>query len=228
MQKSLFLIVLFVGLCFCTQTYEELAYDLFALHNSLRADSSSLITELENELAAGTNEESSSVYEETLAFLHTLEPLPALILDDSLTQACIDSCNYQGFSGQFTHNALDYDGIVTNMQTRITKYGEWLGCIGENISAGTYDAWEIMKMFILDANTPSKGHRNNIYTVKHQFELIGIACGCHNEWGIICSFDYACGFFANGAAPQPLLHISGGGYTTDCPDPRTISYNYEL
>lgn len=65
----------------------------------------------------------------------------------------------------------------STMQSRLEKYGDWMGSIGENIEFGGKSGREIVISLIVDDGVASRGHRTNLFS--SNFLKAGVACYSH-------------------------------------------------
>lgn len=85
------------------------------------------------------------------------------------------------------------------MTTRIDKYGQFIGTIGENIAYGTSGGRAIVLQLIIDDGVPSRGHRTNIFEAA--FKYLGAFTADHTVYRTETVIDYAGGLTSNGAFP---------------------------
>ena len=102
-----------------------------------------------------------------------------------ISRAARDHVLDQGPSGGLGH--LGNDG--SRMSDRVSRYGEWSGKIGENISYGRSDAREVVVQLIVDDGSPGREHRQNLFD--SEFKLVGLACGQHSEYRSMCVTTFA-------------------------------------
>jgi uncharacterized protein YkwD len=74
--------------------------------------------------------------DEAIAFLNTTAAVGALKWDQYLGFAAKDLAVAQGPTGETGHTSPAADGSTT-MTSRIAKYGQFIGTVGENIAYGT-------------------------------------------------------------------------------------------
>ena len=61
------------------------------------------------------------------------------------------------------HNHISHNGSDgSTVSDRINKYGKWDGFMGENMRLGSPEARDTVVAWLIDDNTPSRGHRKNI------------------------------------------------------------------
>ena len=136
-----------------------------------------------------TNEGFSAV-EEAIQVLRVTSPLPFLDPSKGLSFAAKDHVKDQGPKGGEEH--IGSDG--SDPSTRIARYGfaqSW----AENIGYGGYGgdtAEGIVQNLIIDDGYPSRGHRKSLLNPRYQ--LIGVGCGSHRKFRIMCVLDLASGY----------------------------------
>jgi hypothetical protein len=121
-------------------------------------------------------------------FLQAQKPLPPLRPARGLTLAARDHVVDTGEKGWMGH----YGSDDSEPSDRVSRYGEWFGRVGENITYGGTDARALVIRLIIDDGIPDRGHRGNIFNP--DFELAGISCGRHTEYGTMCVITYAADF----------------------------------
>lgn len=71
---------------------------------------------------------------EVIELLRSMKPLPAMSLSSFLESAAFDHCKDSGMKNLVGHDGSDGSTI----QTRIERYCEWKGSIGENIVSSLF------------------------------------------------------------------------------------------
>lgn len=123
--------------------------------------------------------------DEAIRFLRKQKPLASLNPSRGLAEAAADLAEDQGTSGETGH----YGRQSGSMSSRIERYGQWQGGIGENISYGFKDPRLVVIQLIVDDGVRNRGHRKNIFNPA--FRRAGVACGSHAEYGSMCVIDFA-------------------------------------
>lgn len=134
-------------------------------------------------------EEGVPAVDEAIAFLKRQRPVPALQWADGLARSGAELVKTQGKSGATGHGKGQ-----GGMEKRILRHGRWTVAIGENVTYGPYQAdrgREVVAQLIVDDGVPDRGHRGNIFNP--QFRLVGVACGPHPEFEMVCVMDFAGG-----------------------------------
>ncbi len=129
--------------------------------------------------------------DETVRFLNRAAPLRALAASRGLGQAALSHVRAQGDSGGVGHRERG-----ENSSARMSRFGQWLGCAGENIDYGSRDPRSVVVRLIVDEGVPGKGHRANIFN--RDFGVAGAAVGGHPRFGAICVVDFAGAFAERG------------------------------
>jgi len=94
------------------------------------------------------------------------------------------------------HNSTNGDG----MSTRVERFGDWGGTIGENCSYGEGDALQMVMQLFIDDGVSSRGHRKNI--MNPAFKTCGAAVGPHAGYKQMSVQDFAGTFTGKGQAPK--------------------------
>jgi len=131
-----------------------------------------------------TNEGVGAV-DEAIRFLRRVKPVGALSPSQGMSRAAQDHVRDQGPSGSTGHRGND----GSRMSERVNRYGRWSGKIGENISYGRSDARDVVIQLIVDDGIRSRGHRKNMFDP--EFRLVGLACGDHAGYGVMCVTTFA-------------------------------------
>jgi uncharacterized protein YkwD len=139
-------------------------------------------------LAEHASARHSGAVSEAVRFLEKAAPLPPLTYSPGLAQAALSHVNDQGASGQTGHRGSDGSRCFH----RISRYGQWLEAIGENISYGRGGSRSTVIRLIVDEGVRDRGHRLNLFS--RTFHVAGIAVGPHARYGAMCVMDFAGGF----------------------------------
>lgn len=125
--------------------------------------------------------------DEAIRFLRNQKSLAPLNPSQGLAEAAADLVEDQRSSGETGH----YGRQSGSMSSRIERYGQWQGGIGENISYGFKEPRLVVIQLIVDDGVRNRGHRKNIFNPA--FRRAGAACGTHSEYGSMCVIDFAVG-----------------------------------
>ncbi len=110
--------------------------------------------------------------------------MPPLAPHPKLSQAAAFHAEDTGEKGLVSHDSSD----GTPFGKRVKRFVQ-AGALAENCSYGYATAEGIVMQLLLDANTPSLGHRKNI--LNPVFDHIGVAIHPHQEWKFTCVQDFA-------------------------------------
>ena len=147
--------------------------------------------------AVETTAEGLSAVDEAIQFLRAARPLPPLQVYKGMTLAAKDQATYLGTSGNTGHKGSD--GSTPN--TRVSRYGDWMNSIGENIVyQATTTARESVLGLIVDDGIAGRGHRKNIFD--STYRAAGIALGARSNLGTLCVITFAGGFTEKTAPGQ--------------------------
>lgn len=132
-----------------------------------------------------TTEEGKDVINETIKFLKNQSPLKALEYRVGIRMSALDHVKDQGKTELTGHTGSD----GSNSADRISRYGKWSITAGENIDYGNNNGLDVITALIIDDGVKSRGHRTNIFNSNYNF--VGIACGSHLKYKIMCVQDLA-------------------------------------
>ncbi len=139
--------------------------------------------------------EGLSALEEAISFLRAQNPLSPLKVHKGMSLAAKDQARDLGTSGNTGHRGSD--GSTPTM--RVSRYGDWLNSIGENIVYQTSTtARESVMGLIVDDGIAGRGHRKNIFD--STYNVAGIALGERSDQGTLCVITFAGGFTEKVAA----------------------------
>lgn len=191
------------------QTRSPLDRGVFEALNQLRANPSSYVAVLEEkrryfrgnriEIPGQPDlitHEGVRPLDEAIRFLAPMHSgLTRLTLSTGLSNAAADHVRDSGGLGLIGHNGSD----GSSFETRLRRYGSWYGEIGEDISYGPDAAREVISELLIDDGVPGRGHRKSL--VNPAWNFVGIACGPHSRYGVMCVIDFAATY--RDAALQP-------------------------
>ncbi len=136
--------------------------------------------------------EGENVFNEAINFLKNLRPLQPLIWEDCLAQSAQEHVDDIGPKGLLLYQSSD----GTEPEDRITKYGNYIESLGENIDFGPNDEIGVIVSLTLDDGEEERPHRDNLF--KNDYKKIGIACGPHQTEFQMCVMDLAYDFIPKG------------------------------
>jgi hypothetical protein len=189
------------------EDYAEKSRNIFNLINKFRANPRELARHLERlkkYLDKNTNilsepdkiqiqmVEGENVFNEAINFLKNLRLLEPLQWDDCLAQSAQDHVDDIGPKGLLLYQSSD----GTEPEDRITKYGNYIENLGENIDFGPNDEIGVIVSLTLDDGEEERPHRDNLF--KNEYKKIGIACGPHQTEFQMCVMDLAYDFIPKG------------------------------
>ena len=195
------------------EDYAEKAKDIFNLINKYRANPKELARHLERlktYLDPSTNilsepdkiqiqmVEGVDVFNEAINYLRALRPLEPLQWEDALAASAQEHVDDIGPKGLLLYQSSD----GTEPEDRITKYGNYLESLGENIDFGPNDAIGVIVSLTLDDGEEERPHRDNLF--KNDYKKIGIACGPHQTEFQMCVMDLAYDFIPKGQEQQNM------------------------
>ena len=192
-----------IKLLYIEEDYEQKAKDIFNLINTYRKNPRELAKKLElirTYLDPDTNilsepnkiqiqmVEGDNVFKEAIQFLKSLPPLKPLQWDENLCRSAQEHVDDIGPKGLLLYQSSD----GTEPEDRISKYGNYVESLGENIDFGPNDAMGVIISLTLDDGEEERPHRENIF--KQDYQKVGIACGPHKTEFQMCVMDFAFDF----------------------------------
>lgn len=111
--------------------------------------------------------------------LSSEKALPVLNMQGGLWMAAKDHAADIGTNGVLGHTGTD----KSTPTQRVKKYAS-LTTIGEVVTYGFTTADLILASFIVDQDTPDRGHRENLLNAK--FTMVGVAIANHKKYGTSC------------------------------------------
>ncbi len=195
------------------EDYAEKSRTIFNLINKYRANPRELARHLERlkkYLDTSTNilsepdkiqiqmVEGVDVFNEAINYLRALRPLEPLQWEDALAVSAQEHVDDIGPKGLLLYQSSD----GTEPEDRITKYGNYLESLGENIDFGPNDAIGVIVSLTLDDGEEERPHRDNLF--KNDYKKIGIACGPHQTEFQMCVMDLAYDFIPKGQEQQNM------------------------
>ena len=192
-----------IKLLYIEEDYEQKAKDIFNLINNFRKNPRELAKKLElirTYLDPDTNilsepnkiqiqmVEGDNVFKEAIQFLKSLPPLKPLQWDENLCRSAQEHVDDIGPKGLLLYQSSD----GTEPEDRISKYGNYIESLGENIDFGPNDAMGVIISLTLDDGEEERPHRENIF--KQDYQKVGIACGPHKTEFQMCVMDFAFDF----------------------------------
>ena len=199
------------------EDYEQKAKDIFNLINNFRKNPRELAKKLElirTYLDPDTNilsepnkiqiqmVEGDNVFKEAIQFLKSLPPLKPLQWDPNLTRSAQDHVDDIGPKGLLLYQSSD----GTEPEDRISKYGNYIESLGENIDFGPNDAMGVIISLTLDDGEEERPHRENLF--KADYQKVGIACGPHKTEFQMCVMDFAYDFQPLNAGKEMQINMN--------------------
>ena len=132
--------------------------------------------------------EGDNVFKEAIQFLKSLTPLKPLQWDPYLARSAQEHVDDIGPKGLLLYQSSD----GTEPEDRISKYGNYVDSLGENIDFGPNDAMGVIISLTLDDGEEERPHRENLF--KQDYQKVGIACGPHKTEFQMCVMDFAFDF----------------------------------
>jgi uncharacterized protein YkwD len=138
----------------------------------------------DQEVTAEITQEGLPALDEAVVALRTTRRRGQLQLSKRLRRAAYDHVVKQGSAGTEGHS--DSGGEPLD---RIKVYIPDVRAVAENISYGRWTARDVVFHQLVDDGVTDRGHRTNL--LDPSFESIGVSCGHHKVYGIMCVIDLA-------------------------------------
>jgi hypothetical protein len=123
--------------------------------------------------------------EEAILLIDKKEPLPPLKASKGLSLAARDLVKDRGPKGLTGHTGRD----DKSMFDRMNGYGQWEEKAGEFLSYGYRDAEAVVARIAIDESATGKDGKEYIFD--KDFLVVGVACGPHETYRIMCAIDFA-------------------------------------
>ncbi|MEI9852250.1 MAG: CAP domain-containing protein [Sphingomonas sp.] len=146
--------------------------------------------------------EGVAAVDEAIAFLERQPPLPPLSHAALLALAAQDHAEEQGAAGTMGHASLDGSTVGARVQRRGGDI-----YVGEIISYGFADSFEVVRQFVVDDGVPGRGHRKQMFD--NMYRYMGVGCTAHMRKGYVCVVDMS--RTADGNPVLPAGYVPGGG-----------------
>jgi hypothetical protein len=156
--------------------------------------------------------EGEAVFDEAINFLNKLKPLEELKWENDLFEAALEHVIDIGPKGLLSYQSSD----GTEPEDRISKHGQYIESLGENIDFGPNDALGVIVSLTLDDGESERPHRENLF--KDEYHKVGIACGPHSTEYQMCVMDFAFDF-------KPLNNNNKNNFLNE--HSRTYEDNYD-
>lgn len=134
-----------------------------------------------------TNEGVSALLE-AIQSLRSMKSVPLLTPSKGMSLAAKDHVKDFVSTGTSPHVGSDH----SQPWERAKRYGTWQKVFGEMISLGHDKARNIVMSLVIDDGVSHRGHRKNMFNP--DFRSIGVACGDHPDYRIICVITLAGGY----------------------------------
>jgi hypothetical protein len=145
--------------------------------------------------------EGDNVFKEAINYLKSLPSLKPLQWDENLCRSAQEHVDDIGPKGLLLYQSSD----GTEPEDRISKYGNYVESLGENIDFGPNDAMGVIISLTLDDGEEERPHRENLF--KQDYQKVGIACGPHKTEFQMCVMDFAFDFQPLNAANEMNINM---------------------
>ncbi len=126
--------------------------------------------------------------DEAIAYLNRAPVLSPLEPSRGLSLSARDHVEDQGPKGKTGHVGSD----LSALRARVGRYGSWRQLVAENIAYGPTTARDVVMGLIVDDGVADRGHRKTIFNP--MLRVIGVHCGYHKVYDVMCVVNYAAGF----------------------------------
>jgi uncharacterized protein YkwD len=138
--------------------------------------------------AALETREGTSAVVEAIRVLRQTPPMSSLRLSGPISEAAEDHVRDQAPRGLMNHRGTD--GSMA--WDRVSRYGDWKKKISENMTFGPMTAHDVVAALLIDDGIADRGHRKNV--LDPDVRLVGVACGTHKTYRVMCDMVQAGGF----------------------------------
>ena len=129
--------------------------------------------------------EGAAALDDAVRALRRAKRSRALVFDRLMASAARDHVADIGPRGVLSHEGVD--GSLPF--SRLARYGLVIGTGSENIGVAFTDAELFVIHQLVDDGVKDRGHRKNI--LDRRFRRIGVACGPHKKYNVVCVMDFA-------------------------------------
>ncbi len=136
-------------------------------------------------LAPVNRTEGLKALEEAIRVMEKTQPLNELKMSEPLSMSSKDHVVDTGKIGMKGHYGSDGSSPVT----RIARYKKDYQAAGENIAYGFFSPRDVVIELFIDDGVLDRGHRKNL--LNSQFENIGVNCGYHKTYRVMCVQNFA-------------------------------------
>lgn len=182
---ALFALVMLLGSSMNLSAGDAKTADEFVrILNQMRADPSSFIKKIDEyandwRSFVPNRKTFDKAIKEAKAVLRTAKPLPPLTVDSKLVDAAIEHANDARKMGVLGH--IGSDG--SNPFDRLKRHTNFES-VGEVITYGQSGAADMLAAFIVDHDTPDRGHRKSLMST--EYTSIGVAVDSHPKMRTQC------------------------------------------
>jgi hypothetical protein len=138
--------------------------------------------EFPGQIPLRTREGIDAVRELYLELLET-PSLPVFHPSPGMTKAANDHAKYMKKTGTMSHEGMG------GMSVRVSKYGEWVGGMAENLHWGTSNAHEAIMSLMIDDGVKDRGHRINM--LNPNYRKVGVGIDTHPRIRVSYVIKYA-------------------------------------
>ena len=158
-----------------------------SLEQDLQYYRGNLFRRPEDESALQTREGPDAL-REAIGVLRSTRPMSPLRTSAGMNLGARDHVNDQAPRGLMNHRGTD----GTMAWDRVSRYGEWQRKVSENMTFGPSSARDVVAGLLIDDGIRDRSHRKNVLDA--DIKLVGVACGPHKTYRIMCDIVHAVGF----------------------------------
>jgi len=166
------------GVSFLTETEKEIILELNAARTSPKEYADFLKTLSERP-------QWNQGLDEAIHFVEKKEPLPPLKVSKGLSLAAHALVRDHGPDGLTGHISKDGKSI----HDRMIIYGQPEGKTGEYLGYGYTEGAALVTKMVIDEG--SSGKEQEAYVFNNNFLVVGVACGPHKSYRVMCVIDFA-------------------------------------
>jgi uncharacterized protein YkwD len=138
--------------------------------------------------------EGANAVREAIRVLRQTRPMPALHPSEGMMLAARDHVRDQAPRGLMNHRGTD----GSQAWDRVSRYGDWKSKISENMTFGPATPHDVVAALLVDDGIGDRGHRKNL--LDPDVKVVGIACGPHKSYRVMCDMVHAGGFVQSQAS----------------------------
>jgi uncharacterized protein YkwD len=128
--------------------------------------------------------EGKVAYNECLAAMKTMKPMPPLNPSRGMSKACKLLVYDQAVTGRVGHRGAGN----SSSSDRINRFGKYYGTMAENLHYGDCEPRFVVISFLISDGSKTRAYRNNLLDPKSY--VVGVALGNHKIHGNMCVVNF--------------------------------------